>query len=76
MAKITVTPLLGNPKTTRIDSLSGCHALFEKAEYINADPGRLGTSLESAIKKILLTEYARENLKHDRKVSLIITLEM
>lgn len=76
MAKVTVTPMLGHPKPVRLDSLTGCHALFEKAEYINGMPGNLGVSLESAIKKILTTPHAREQMVHDSKVSLIITLEL
>ena len=76
MAKITVTPMLGNPRNDRTESLRGCHAMIERSEYINSMPGQLGTSLDSAIKKLLLTDYVRENLNRDHKVSLIITLEV
>lgn len=75
MAKITITPMIGSPKATRLDSLTGCHALFERAEYTPFDAGRLGVTLESAIKKILLTDHARHDLAMTGKVSLIITLE-
>jgi hypothetical protein len=31
MARVTVTPVIGVPRSSRLHSLAGCHALTEKA---------------------------------------------
>jgi len=76
MAKLIITPMLGNPRADRLESLTHCHALHEKSEVAPLDVGRLGPTLEAAIKKILLTDDMRRNLRDNQKVSIILTLEL
>jgi hypothetical protein len=57
MPRVTVTPVIGAPSRSRLESLKGCHALYERAvtkAFTGADTA--GDAIMSALYDIAVME--------------------
>jgi hypothetical protein len=57
--KLIVTPMIGEVRQERLDSLRTCHAIYERQVIKRIDGKDLGKAVDMAIKELLLADRAR-----------------
>lgn len=73
MACIRLTPMIGQPRNERLESLRGCHMIHERGVVKSFEAGKMGRALEDAVKELALADRLAAM---DGKLRFVLEIEL
>lgn len=73
--KLTIMPVIGEVKHNRLQSLTGCHAIYERRLWsLISHPNHFNAKLIELVKELMLADRTEATVR--RKLTYIIEVEL